>query len=143
MPDPTFSEPLAQGLLAIHKIGVLHDDVEPNNILMDAAGKPWIIDFRRAKRHECPCPPEWKLRWGVVAPSYTKMGCEELRDLFGTIGAWKPSALSNSLNILFELTDLTWIPAVIRIWLEKAGNQLRDFDYKTYNRDPPALAVAI
>jgi eukaryotic-like serine/threonine-protein kinase len=36
---------VAQGLSALHKMGYVHADIKPNNILVDDAGKVKIIDF--------------------------------------------------------------------------------------------------
>ena len=36
---------VARALGAVHKLGVIHRDVKPGNILVDAQGAPWLTDF--------------------------------------------------------------------------------------------------
>ena len=36
---------LAEALAEVHKHGLVHRDIKPDNILVDAAGLPTIIDF--------------------------------------------------------------------------------------------------
>lgn len=40
---------LADALAAAHARGVLHRDVKPGNVLIDAAGEPWLSDFGLAR----------------------------------------------------------------------------------------------
>jgi predicted Ser/Thr protein kinase len=41
----TLFEKLAEGLEAVHQAGLVHRDVKPDNIVVDAAGNPTLIDF--------------------------------------------------------------------------------------------------
>ena len=41
--------PVARAVHHAHLHGVLHRDLKPGNILLDAAGKPWLTDFGLAK----------------------------------------------------------------------------------------------
>lgn len=40
--------PLAEGLAAVHKLGILHRDIKPENVLIDDRGQPVLIDFGNA-----------------------------------------------------------------------------------------------
>lgn len=41
---------LAQGLAACHKVGLVHRDIKPDNILLDERGSPVLIDFGIARQ---------------------------------------------------------------------------------------------
>src|SRR5262249_15962459 len=41
--------PIAEGLDRAHQAGVVHRDIKPPNILIDAAGRPVLIDFGSAR----------------------------------------------------------------------------------------------
>ena len=43
---------VAEGLLCAHQGGVVHRDVKPANILIDASGKPFLSDFGLALKEE-------------------------------------------------------------------------------------------
>ena len=60
-PDSDYFRRLEATLAALHARGVCHNDLsKPENYLIDAAGRGWIIDFQIAS-----CPGQWPLvgRW--------------------------------------------------------------------------------
>jgi formylglycine-generating enzyme required for sulfatase activity len=42
--------PIARGLVAIHAAGIIHRDVKPDNVLLDASGVPKLADFGLVRR---------------------------------------------------------------------------------------------
>ncbi len=40
---------IARGLADLHAVHVLHRDLKPGNVLLDADGRPWLIDFELIK----------------------------------------------------------------------------------------------
>lgn len=48
---------VAAAIAAMHDAGVWHADLNAHNILLDAAGKVWLIDFDRARDHGAPLSP--------------------------------------------------------------------------------------
>jgi tRNA A-37 threonylcarbamoyl transferase component Bud32 len=41
---------VANAIIALHERGFLHGDLTINNVLLDAAGKPWFSDLERARQ---------------------------------------------------------------------------------------------
>jgi hypothetical protein len=62
----TLSVPLAQALADLHAVGLVHGDVSPANVVLDAAGRPVLVDL-----------------WGAVVPLAG----------FGTTGFASPACL--------------------------------------------------
>lgn len=42
---------LAHILASVHRAGMVHGDIKPNNIILDGRGNPWLIDFGLAGYH--------------------------------------------------------------------------------------------
>lgn len=47
---------IGEALAAVHRAGLVHRDVSPDNILVDASGRAWLIDFGLARLAGTPTP---------------------------------------------------------------------------------------
>jgi len=53
-PEKIQPEPIAAAIAAMHDAGVWHADLNAHNVLIDAQGKVWLIDFDRGRDHQTP-----------------------------------------------------------------------------------------
>lgn len=51
---------VGQMIARFHRWGLNHVDLNANNILIDAAGKPWLIDFDRCLKMPATADPQWQ-----------------------------------------------------------------------------------
>lgn len=65
---------IAEALHHAHKVGLVHRDIKPQNILIDAAGHPFVVDFGLAIRDD----EHWDHR-GELAGTRSYMAPEQLR----------------------------------------------------------------
>src|SRR5690606_19477416 len=49
--DEGHQKSVAEALFAVHEAGVWHADLNAYNVLVDATGKAWLIDFDKGRRH--------------------------------------------------------------------------------------------
>jgi tRNA A-37 threonylcarbamoyl transferase component Bud32 len=64
-----FSNELWDAFCTLHRLKILHGDVEPRNIILKCGCKPRIIDFSHAEVHDCPGPKEClelKMLWNML-----------------------------------------------------------------------------
>lgn len=60
---------VAHSLSIVHREGVVHGDIKPNNIILDHDGRPWLIDFGMARLHDEPA------RHGGGTPAFMAPEC--------------------------------------------------------------------
>jgi serine/threonine protein kinase len=93
-PAASLMEQVARAVQAIHDQGVLHRDLKPHNILVDARGRPHVTDFGLAK-------------WLDAADSLTHTG-----DLLGSPHYMSPEQAQDSAKVS-KATDVYGLGATL------------------------------
>jgi len=93
-PAALLMEQVARAVQAVHEQGVLHRDLKPHNILVDARGRPYLTDFGLAK-------------WLVAGESLTHTG-----DLLGSPHYMSPEQAEDSAKVS-EATDVYGLGATL------------------------------
>ena len=76
---------VAKALSYAHRQGVLHNDIKPGNLMLDAAGRVWVSDFGLAQPVDPPTDREWRSVAGTLrymAPERFSGWFDELSDLY-------------------------------------------------------------
>jgi serine/threonine protein kinase len=76
---------VALGLEAVHKEGIVHRDVKPANIMLDAAGHPYLTDFGLARPIS---DKEALTQHGLIVGTPGFMAPEQAQSASGPIGPW-------------------------------------------------------
>ena len=114
---------LASGVKALHKLGVIHRDIQPANIMLDSDGTAVLIDFGLAKQVQVTAalPPEKTLRCEVGEdeentrpPHWITEDCECDNDIF---------AMCLTLS---EIYVATFYPAFRQMCLDKCKKVVHD-----------------
>ncbi|HZU95380.1 MAG TPA: tetratricopeptide repeat protein [Planctomycetota bacterium] len=72
----TLARGVARGLAAIHARGLVHRDLKPQNVLLDAARRPKITDFGLVRRSPGLAQSEHLTKTGVLLGTYAYMAPE-------------------------------------------------------------------
>ncbi len=118
-------EKVAQALHHAHEHGIVHRDVKPENILIDASGEPWLLDFG-------------------LAQDDTHDGITREQAPMGTIHYMSPEQLRAEPGAVDRRTDVYSLG--VSLW--EALTLRRPFEYSRgenlrraiLERDPPPLA---
>jgi hypothetical protein len=89
---------MAEALDAAHRVGVTHRDLKPGNIMLDAAGRPWVMDFGLARRETV--DPSW-IKEGEVFGTPFYMSPEQAEGQGDRVGA--PSDIYSLGVVLYEM----------------------------------------
>jgi len=120
---------VARALAYAHEQGVVHRDVKPGNILLDAAGRPHLVDFGLAKE-------------AGDSQTLTKTG-----DIIGTACYMPPEQASGDMKAVDAQSDIYALGTVLYEMLtrrppfigETMGKILRDVEER--DPDPPTAIV--
>ncbi|MBL4845226.1 MAG: serine/threonine protein kinase [Planctomycetes bacterium] len=112
---------LADGLAAVHAVGILHRDLKPANVMFDAVGVPKLVDFGLARA--CDAQSQTDALQGTpayMAPEQTRTAqgtLSEQTDVYGLGGVLYsaltgdlPYACSDMLELLLEIAACDPIP---------------------------------
>jgi serine/threonine protein phosphatase PrpC len=89
-------EQVAKGLRALHRMDILHQDIKPDNIMIDASGTVKIIDFGSVRIA------------GIVESSATQEQCEILGTALYTAPEYFLGDIGTSRSDLYSLGVLTY-----------------------------------
>jgi serine/threonine protein kinase/WD40 repeat protein len=114
-------EQIARAVQAIHDQGVLHRDLKPHNILLDARGRPYVTDFGLAK-------------WLGAAEGITNTG-----ELLGSPEYMSPEQAQDAAHVT-ETTDVYGLGATLYALLTGRppfeGNTVADILHQVKYRQP-------
>jgi serine/threonine protein kinase len=79
----------AEALEHAHQLGVVHRDIKPGNLMINAAGELWVTDFG-------------------LAMFQTETGLTRSGDLLGTFRYMSPEQASGKRAVLDHRTDVYW-----------------------------------
>lgn len=93
--SPNIAITVAETIFRMHQAGVWHADLNATNILLDAADRPWLIDFDKA-RHGPVSPPgriqnmrRLRRSLGKLAPEYGDVWWKDINDAYVTLASGK------------------------------------------------------
>ncbi|KAH9940234.1 hypothetical protein B0H21DRAFT_812231 [Amylocystis lapponica] len=79
---------LIRTLVRMHRTGVQHGDFCERNVVFNAAGQPFIIDFDEAQPHVC--ARTMSIMFHIQEPDPKEFQCTELYEAAQQLGAWTP-----------------------------------------------------
>jgi hypothetical protein len=105
-----FVEPILDALERLHRAGVFHRDISPDNILLRPDGRPILLDFGSARRV---AGPGTKSLTAVLKPNFAPV--EQYGDSAGMAqGPWT-DLYALGATVHFMLTGEVPTPAVMRV----------------------------
>lgn len=131
-----FFHKLAETLIYCHNKGVIHRDLKPDNILVDARGEPILIDFGLVKASE-----DSEEEWAVDQPTLTKSG-----EILGTPAYMAPEQLDSSglWGSVSEASDVWSFGATLYFALTGCSpfqtESIAELYYRALNTEPTPVA---
>ncbi len=142
---------VAAGLAAAHRLGIVHRDVKPENVLLDGEGRPRLVDFGIARKGDVHLTRE-----GLVMGSPAYMAPEQIRgeaadqraDLYALgilayflIGGREPFASDNVAEVLRQQLEV--IPAPLAQLRPGVPDAIEALLARTLSKDPARRMASV
>ncbi|MCE5248239.1 protein kinase [bacterium] len=142
---------VAEGLAAAHRLGIVHRDVKPENVLVDGEGRPHLCDFGIARKGDVHLTRE-----GLVMGSPAYMAPEQIRgqaadaraDLYALgilafflIAGREPFASENVAEVLRQQLEVE--PPALSSLRQGVPRGLEDLVARVLSKDPARRAPSV
>ncbi|KAI0643229.1 hypothetical protein C8Q79DRAFT_166539 [Trametes meyenii] len=92
MHDVAYRSRILDVVLAIHRAGVKHNDLEelPKNLVIKDSGEVFVVDFGESSEHQCELPQDYQFQFYTIYPDFGDLSCLELLEVANSLDVWYP-----------------------------------------------------